>query len=168
MDKFYVYQFINDDWGVPFYVGKGFKGRYKETHKRSQHITAICSNFNWHSEIVQYFDSEDDAYQHEQEFKLRYKNLGYPIIDGEANATHKEAQRIGIEKAKLDGVFKGRKPVDIPNFSEYYQRLKAKQITKTSLAAELKITRPTLDRLIKDFEKDIIKGEQHHESQTII
>jgi hypothetical protein len=152
MDKFYVYQFINDDWGVPFYVGKGFKGRYMQMHGRSKHIKAICSHFNWHSEIVKYFDSEDSAYQYEQELKLQHKNLGYPIIDGEANATHKEAQRIGIERAKLAGVFKGRKPVSIPNFAEHYQRWKTRQITKSALAEELKITRPTLDKLIKDFE----------------
>ena len=152
MDKFYVYCFINDDWGVPFYIGKGSNGRYKQMDKRSQHIKAICSNFNWHREIIKYFDSEDDAYQYEQELKLQYKNFGFPIIDGEANATHKEAQRIGIEKAKSVGVYKGRKPVDIPNFVEHYKRWKTRQITKSALAEELKITRPTLDKLIKDFE----------------
>lgn len=164
MDKFYVYIFINDNWGVPFYVGKGSNGRYKEINHRSKHIQAICSHFNWHSKIVEYFNSEDKAYQYEQCLKLQYKELGFPIIDGEVNATHKEAQRIGIEKAKQADVYKGRKPIDIPNFESYYQKVCNKSITKTALAKELNITRPTLDKLISRYESTLtLQNDLTHE-----
>ena len=155
MSEFYVYQFINDDWSVPFYVGKGMGYRYKQTNRRSNHIQAICSNFHWHSEIIEYFDSEDGAYQYEQQLKRQYKERGFPIIDGEANATHKDAQRIGIEKAKQMNKYKGRKPVDIPDFELYYRMLCNKNITKTALAKELNITRPTLDNLISRYESTL-------------
>lgn len=54
---FYVYKFVNDDWGVPFYVGKGSNKRYKSLSGRGKHIKSICSKFNWHPEIVKCFDS---------------------------------------------------------------------------------------------------------------
>lgn len=156
MDKFYVYQFINDDWNVPFYVGKGSNGRYNQINHRSKHIQAICSHFNWHSEIIEYFNFEDEAYQYERHLKLQYKECGFPIIDGEVNETHKEAQRIGIEKAKQENKYKGRKPINIPDFESYYQMLCNKNITKSALAKKLNITRPTLDKLISMYESTIM------------
>lgn len=165
MNEFYVYQFINDDWCVPFYVGKGFGYRYEATNHRSNHIQAICSNFHWHSEIIEYFNSEDDAYQYEQRLKTEYKERGFPIIDGEVNITHKEAQHIGIEKAKKMNKYKGRKPVNIPNFELYYRMLCNKDITKTALAKELNITRVTLDKLIDKYESVYLK-ENNYESYS--
>lgn len=149
---FYVYRFVNDDWGVPFYVGKGSKARYKSLSGRSEHIKAICSKFNWHTEIVRYFDSEIVAYEYEKRLKEEYKSVGYPIIDGETSIINKLSQRRGIEKAKAQGKYIGRKPVTIPDFDEYYQRYLKREINKTELAKELKISRPTLDKLINEQE----------------
>lgn len=59
-----------------------------------------------------------------------------------------ERQREGIAIAKRNGVYKGRKPVSIPDFERQYQRYKNREITKSQLAKELKISRPTLDKLI--------------------
>lgn len=62
-----------------------------------------------------------------------------------------ERQREGIAIAKRNGVYKGRKPVSIPDFERQYQRYKNREITKSQLAKELKISRPTLDKLIENI-----------------
>jgi DNA invertase Pin-like site-specific DNA recombinase len=63
-----------------------------------------------------------------------------------------ERQQEGIDIAKKAGKFKGRKAIDIPDLEKYYSKYKAREINKVQLADKLKITRPTLDKLIKEFE----------------
>lgn len=64
-----------------------------------------------------------------------------------------ERQREGIAIAKRNGAYKGRKAVTVPDFEKHYQRYFARQITKSGLARELHISRPTLDKLIKGYEQ---------------
>lgn len=59
-----------------------------------------------------------------------------------------ERQREGIAIAKKEGKFKGRKEVKIKDFSKHYQRYMNREVNKVQLANELKISRPTLDKLI--------------------
>jgi len=63
-----------------------------------------------------------------------------------------ERQREGIAIAKAEGKFKGRQVKEIDNFPAYYQRYKNREFNKVQLAKELDVTRPTLDRLIKEYE----------------
>lgn len=63
-----------------------------------------------------------------------------------------ERQREGIAIAKREGKYKGRKPVKIPDFEKYYQLYMTRQMSKSELARQLKISRPTLDKLIKEYE----------------
>ncbi|OYP41518.1 DNA invertase Pin-like site-specific DNA recombinase [Lachnotalea glycerini] len=63
-----------------------------------------------------------------------------------------ERQREGIAIAKLQGKFKGRQAKEIQGFDEQYKRYKNREINKVQLATELNITRPTLDKLIKEHE----------------
>lgn len=60
-----------------------------------------------------------------------------------------ERQREGIAIAKREGKYKGRKAVSVPNIQEYYDRYMRRHGTKTSIAAELGISRTTLDKLFK-------------------
>ena len=62
-----------------------------------------------------------------------------------------ERQREGIAIAKREGKYKGRKAVDIPDFGKYYEQYMQRGITKTKLAEELKVSRPTLDKLIREY-----------------
>ena len=66
-----------------------------------------------------------------------------------------ERQREGIAIAKREGKYKGRKAVSVPNIEEYYQRYMTRQGTKTSISAELGISRTTLDKLFKEYRKSI-------------
>lgn len=70
----------------------------------------------------------------------------------------KERQREGIEIAKRNGRYKGRKPINITNFDDYYQRYMQREINKVQLAKELNIHRATLDRIIKEHEDNMIKS----------
>lgn len=63
-----------------------------------------------------------------------------------------ERQREGIAIAKSEGKYKGRKEVKVDNFEEYYTRYLNRELNKTQLAKELDISRPTLDKLIKEYE----------------
>ena len=63
-----------------------------------------------------------------------------------------ERQREGIAIAKAKGKYKGRKAVSIPDFEKQYERYMRREVSKAQLARELKISRPTLDRLIGEYE----------------
>lgn len=63
-----------------------------------------------------------------------------------------ERQREGIEIAKQNGVYKGRKPIEIKEdvLEAAYERYLRREINKGELAEELGISRPTLDRKLKE------------------
>lgn len=149
MNNFYVYCFINIDWDSVFYVGKGSGERYKDFEKRNDHIKAILEHHRCVSQVL--FDNltEEEAIAIETELKEYYKSIGCPIIDYEKNSYSKK-QRYGIEQAKQEGKYVGRKHIEIDNFDEYYEMLSNGLITKIRLAELLNISRPTLDRIVKD------------------
>lgn len=63
-----------------------------------------------------------------------------------------ERQREGIAIAKAEGKFKGGqvKRIDEKTFNAAYDRYQHRELNKKELAAELKISRPTLDKLLRD------------------
>lgn len=65
-----------------------------------------------------------------------------------------ERQREGIEIAKRAGKYKGRKKINVPEIEAYYERYMTRQGTKTSIAAELGISRTTLDKLFREYEEN--------------
>lgn len=65
-----------------------------------------------------------------------------------------ERQREGIAIAKREGKYKGRKAVSVPDIDTYYNKYMRREGTKTSIAAEIGISRTTLDKLFKQYEKE--------------
>lgn len=63
-----------------------------------------------------------------------------------------DRQREGIAIAKREGKFKGGqvKRIDDNMFNQYYAEYKARTINKSELASKLEISRPTLNKLLKD------------------
>lgn len=63
-----------------------------------------------------------------------------------------ERQKEGIAIAKEQGKYKGRKEVDIPDevWNDLYSKYLNRELNKTQLAKELGVSRPTLDKLIKE------------------
>ena len=64
-----------------------------------------------------------------------------------------ERQREGIALAVQEGKYKGRKEVRIENFASHYERYMRREVNKAQLAKELNISRPTLDKLIREHEE---------------
>lgn len=62
-----------------------------------------------------------------------------------------ERQREGIAIAKAKGKYKGRKKIKIPEsrFNDLYIRYQKGEISKKQMAEALEISRPTLDKIIK-------------------
>lgn len=65
-----------------------------------------------------------------------------------------ERQREGIAIAKAEGKYKGRREIKVANFEDHYQRYMNRDISKSALAKELGVSRPTLDKMIKELEGD--------------
>lgn len=65
-----------------------------------------------------------------------------------------ERQREGIAIAKAAGKYKGRKEITVPNIGDYYEKYMSRQGSKVSIAAELGISRTTLDKLFKKYVKE--------------
>lgn len=63
-----------------------------------------------------------------------------------------ERQREGIAIAKKEGKYKGSNTKTIKDFDTHYSRYMAREVSKLQLAKQLKISRPTLDRMIKEYE----------------
>lgn len=63
-----------------------------------------------------------------------------------------DRQREGIAIAKRNGVYKGRKKVAMPvNFPALYARYTRRELNKGQLAELLHVTRPTLERMIREY-----------------
>ena len=66
-----------------------------------------------------------------------------------------ERQREGIEQAKLRHVYKGREKRILPdNFEDYYKQWLAREISRSQIARDLKISRPVLISLMNQYAKD--------------
>jgi len=63
-----------------------------------------------------------------------------------------DRQREGIAIAKAEGKYKGGKRKAVKGFEDGYARYRERLISKAQLAKELHISRPTLDKLIKEYE----------------
>lgn len=63
-----------------------------------------------------------------------------------------EKQKEGIAIAKREGKYKGGqvKAIDDKLFNEVYEKYQSREITKIKMADMLGISRPTLDKLLKD------------------
>ena len=66
-----------------------------------------------------------------------------------------ERQKEGIAIAKKEGKYKGRKAVSISNFGEYYAKYKTRELSKIEFSKTINVTRPTLDKLIKEYETKV-------------
>ena len=66
-----------------------------------------------------------------------------------------ERQREGIALAVQEGKYKGRKEIQIEDFGSHYERYMRREINKAQLAKELNISRPTLDKLIREHEETL-------------
>ena len=60
-----------------------------------------------------------------------------------------------MSRAKKNGVYKGRKAVSVnpDDWNKYYGMYLNRELTKVELAKKLEVSRPTLDKLIKEYKE---------------
>lgn len=63
-----------------------------------------------------------------------------------------ERQKEGIAIAKRNGVYSGRKPFTSDKFEGLYSQYISREINKSEFAKLLEVSRPTLDKLIREYE----------------
>lgn len=117
---YYVYEWVNADTGLTFYVGKGCKRRYqdKRKSKRSAYfLRYINKHKNCFSRIIIGNLTEKDAYEKEMEIIKKYRDMGCQLVNfddggrpggrscGEANGmygkTHTEEAIKKIKEANI-------------------------------------------------------------------
>ena len=152
--QYYVYAWFNNDWQTYFYVGKGKGNRYKETKGRSIPFTKIIENWDCEPVMLEENLTEEEALKLEDRIKeIFILDMGYPIIDLEKDIVNKCVQRRGIEKARAEGKFLGRKPIDYPsNWKSVYKKWKNREITAVKAMELLDLKKNTFYRLAKDYE----------------
>lgn len=74
-----------------------------------------------------------------------------------------ERQREGIAIAKRAGKYKGRKRAVLEDMEGVYHDWVTRHKSKAQLAREHGVSRPTLDRLIREFEREKVAKEQRTE-----
>jgi DNA invertase Pin-like site-specific DNA recombinase len=64
-----------------------------------------------------------------------------------------ERQKEGIAIAKRNGKYRGRKPVEVEDevFKDNYTKYMNREITKCEFAETIKVSRPTLDKMLKEY-----------------
>lgn len=67
-----------------------------------------------------------------------------------------ERQREGIAIAKRAGKYKGRKPAEVADIAAVYHDWVTRHKSKAQLARENGVSRPTLDRLLREYESNVI------------
>lgn len=67
-----------------------------------------------------------------------------------------ERQREGIAIAKREGKYKGRKKTEIADIAGAYHDWVTRHKSKATIARENGISRPTLDRLLKEYEREVV------------
>lgn len=71
----------------------------------------------------------------------------------------RERSTEGIKLAKMEGRYTGRKPLSIENFGLHYDKYMRREYkSKTEFAKEVECSRPTLDKLIQSYLKNLEQG----------
>lgn len=80
--KFYIYAHYRNDTGEVFYIGKGEGNRYKSMQGRNSYWHNIVNAHGYKIEILEYYESEEDAFQAEKAWiaKLGRKDLGVGLL----------------------------------------------------------------------------------------
>lgn len=80
--KFYIYAHYRNDTGEVFYIGKGEGNRHKSKQGRNPYWHNIVKAHGYTIEILEHYESEDEAFQAEQDLiaELGRKDLGKGLL----------------------------------------------------------------------------------------
>jgi hypothetical protein len=152
--KYYVYlHYRNSDHKV-FYVGKG-SGKRAWTTKRSKHWKSVVIKHGYYVQIIAYWNTEQDAFDHETLLIDCFKELGHPLTNktnggegtagltpwnkGRTDLTNIVGIKTGTKRPGVGGVKKGTIPWNkgktsllkgIPRSQETKNKIKATKALK--------------------------------------
>lgn len=149
------------------FINNFYESNKQLEKKDRQELTLVIHDFSRLArstkdllELVEYFNqrnvtlisSKENIDTSTPNGKLLLTVLG--AINEFERANMLERQAEGIAIAKAQGKYKGRvkKTIDKELFDINYKRFKDGEITKVQFAKELDVSRPTLDRMLKDIE----------------
>ena len=78
---FYTYAHIRPDTNKPFYIGKGAGRRaYRKDH-RNDHWKNIVKKYGYKTEILAYWENEQDAFLHEKFLIDCFKSINIDLVN---------------------------------------------------------------------------------------
>lgn len=109
MNKHYTYIHKKSD-GTPFYVGKGIGDRAYAKYSRNQYWQNKVNKHGLNVQILAYWDTENEAFDHEKLIIACFKDMGIKLTNmsdgGEGNSGCKWTEE---SKQKLSNSTKGNK-----------------------------------------------------------
>lgn len=115
---FYTYCHKKNDNGIIFYIGKGSGNRLN--HKtRNKYWKSIVNKHGFTAEIIAYWETEQEAFDHEQLLISCFIDMGYKL----ANLTHGGGGIVGYShtdeaKEKISIASKQRSPESIEKIKQ--------------------------------------------------
>ncbi|MFA5398027.1 MAG: hypothetical protein WC346_18590 [Methanogenium sp.] len=154
MNSYYVYYWYYNDNNTIFYVGKGKGDRYKTLKERNHMFTKMTNMHNTSNEIFMSGLTEEESILIERALIEMLVLLRNPLLNVQMRGV---LQREGIERAKLEGKYKGRKKIipDRENFSLLYKQWKDGKIKTKNFMQALGVKKDTFYRRVKEFERSL-------------
>jgi hypothetical protein len=78
---FYTYCHTRNDTGKIFYIGKGLKNRAYFKYGRNTHWHRIANKHGFNVEILAYWYTEKEAFDHEKLLISCFKDMGYELAN---------------------------------------------------------------------------------------
>lgn len=77
----YTYAHIRNDTGKIFYIGKGVRYRANAIKSRNQYWQNIVDKHGYKIEILAYWNTESEAFDHEKLLISCFKDMGYKLAN---------------------------------------------------------------------------------------
>lgn len=168
--KFYVYIHYTLDTNKPFYVGKGISTRAYKKSGRSNYWKRVINKHGYTVEILDYFNTEQEAFNREKSLICSLKNSGFKLVNF-TDGGEGSSGRICSNKTKLKIGLKSKGRIHNKGFNNPSNKLSKENIldiyNKTmlgipsvSIAKEYSISDSTVAKikyLRKPLYKEIIQ-----------
>jgi len=127
--KYYTYCHCRNDTNKIFYIGKGTGKRAWWKHARNNYWHKIVNKHGYTVQILSYWDTEDEALDHERLLISCFKDMGYELVNftdgGDGISGYKHTEET---KKKLSEI--GKKLYSDPNHVQKMTTIRQNQWTQ--------------------------------------